>query len=88
MKYRFPDRVLVQKVAAETVLLDMDKGEYFELNQMGAGMLEQLRSTGTFELALAALQARYDVDGERLERDFGTLIAELEAQGLLMREKE
>ncbi len=85
VRYRVSPTVLVQKVLTETVLLHTRRGEYFELNEMGSEMLRLLRDSGDPESVVSAILADYDVDEGELRRDFASLLAELEREGLVVR---
>jgi hypothetical protein len=82
-QYIVPSRVVIQEVLSETVLLDMDNGEYFELNETGSRMFALLQESGDAQKALEALSEEYDVSDDILTRDFGNLLRELRVKGLI-----
>ena len=82
-RYRLPAGVLIQEVASEMVLLDVESGRYFELNTMGAVMLRRLQEFGEPERVIQQIQAEYDVSRVDLEKDFGRLLEQLVQQGLI-----
>jgi hypothetical protein len=82
-RYRLPAGVLIQEVASEMVLLDVESGRYFELNTMGAEMLRCLQESGEPECVIRQIQAEYDVSRADLEKDFGELLEQLIRQGLI-----
>ncbi len=88
MKYRLSERILSQEVISETVLLDMDKGSYFELNEMGSVMLKLLQESGDPEVVVAALVDKYEVDVETATADLDALLKQLLEHGLVIKEKK
>ena len=83
--YVIPERVLVQRVVSDTVLLDTSLGAYFELNAMGSEMLRRLQETGDPESVIASLEREYDVTEGTLRNDLSTLIDQLMEHGLVER---
>ncbi len=88
MKDRLSERILSQEVISETVLLDMDKGSYFELNEMGSVMLKLLQESGDPEVVVAALVDKYEVDVETATADLDALLKQLLEHGLVIKEKK
>lgn len=85
--YRLSDKILAQDVVSETVLLDMEKGSYFELNEMGAAMLKHLRELGDPKLVVNALLEQYEVDEETVTGDLNHLLSQLEEHGLVIKQE-
>lgn len=85
VRYITPKGVLVQEVLSETVLLDTERGLYFELNSMGAEMYRALAAGSDPAQLLGRLRLTYEVDEDALRRDLDALISQLEAEGLLSR---
>lgn len=83
VRYSVPKGVLVQEVLSETVLLDTEKGLFFELNSMGAEMFRKLSSGVEPHVVIQELLQDYDVTENELRRDVDELIGALEAKGLL-----
>jgi hypothetical protein len=82
-RYAIAEGVLVQKVVSDTVLLDSERGEYFELNSMGSEMLHRLERLGDPELVMAELLEEYMVSPEELRADLDGLIRGLMGAGLV-----
>jgi hypothetical protein len=78
-----PKRVLFRELQGESVLLELDCGHYFGLNDTGTRMWSLLTQEGQIGLALAILCTEYDVPFERLERELLDFVDELAAQKLL-----
>ncbi len=80
---KIPHGVLCSPVANEAVLLELESGRYFGLNEVGArvwALLQQEPDLGSVE---ARLIDEYEVDPETLRRDLQRLVDELVQAGLL-----
>lgn len=80
--FNIPARVLYRNVDGQMVLLDVDREEYFGLNEVGADIVGAV-TTGPIEEALETVAGRYDVDAATLRSDATELIDALLAVGLL-----
>lgn len=78
-----PATVAWQQVGDEIVLLDVNGGEYHNLNDVASHMWRALEASGDVEAAYALLSDAYEVDPETLRRDLGALIRQLVEKGLL-----
>lgn len=76
--------VHARRFDGELVILDMERGEYFGLDELGAQAWESMTAGRTVEEIAGALVAHYEVDRLTLERDLQTLADELLARGLLV----
>lgn len=83
-RVRIPREVLARQVGAETVMLDLAKGEYFGLDPVGARMWQLLAEGKTLAEVRDAIVEEYDVSRADAERDLLALVADLLAQGLLV----
>ena len=79
------DEVVARKVADETVLLHLNSGTYFSLDQIGGRVWEILDQTNdmTLKQVCDKIFNEYDVKREVLERDIVLLVTELEAGNLI-----
>jgi hypothetical protein len=82
-RFRVPPNVLVSKVGAESVILDLNSEKYFGLDETGTAMWEALVGGSTFESACAALLDEFEVEPELLRRDLSELVEQLSGLGLL-----
>jgi hypothetical protein len=82
--FRSPDAVIMKDVASKGVLLHLDTGSYYSLNEMG--MFIYALFDGTTPLAEVAEEVcrRYDVGSEEARHDLASLVRELEGEGLLV----
>ncbi len=82
-RYRIPSSVLVQEVADETVLLDLDRGVYFGLDEIGTRMLQLYRQCNDVDTVVERMAAEFDATPSRIRTDFLALMAQLERDGLI-----
>ena len=67
----------------EAVILDLESGTYFGLNDVGTRMWQLMEQHGTPRAALGTLIEEFDVAPDVLEQDLITLASELAEKGLL-----
>ena len=83
MKVTIPETVLSTELQNEGVLLNLETGEYFGLDEVGMDMWKVLSTSGTVEAARAVLLEQYDVTAEVLTRDLGNFVATLAERKLV-----
>jgi hypothetical protein len=83
-----PEHVAVRRFADETVLLNLETGQYHSLDEVGSTFLETLQDTPEIAKASARLAERYGIGLERAQSDLGDFCAALRARGLLTFEVE
>jgi hypothetical protein len=71
-----PD-VLSRVLDGEAVLLDLESGEYFGLNDVGTRFWELVSTGSTYGDAREVLLAEFDVDRQTIEADLDQLITSL-----------
>jgi hypothetical protein len=77
------ERVLAEQVDGETVLLDLDSGMYFSLNDVGARIWELCDGTRTVGEIVASICEDYDAPEEVIRADVQELLGILTAEQLL-----
>ncbi len=82
-RVRVADDVLFRELEGEAVLLHLDTGLYYGLDEVGTRMWRALAETGTVRAACARLLLEYEVAREDLERDLLRLAEELATRRLL-----
>lgn len=82
-KVSIPSDILFHELAGEAVLLNLDTGKYFGLDEIGTRLWSLLAEYGNMESAYYSLLKEYEVEAARLEGDLLNLVAELEANGLV-----
>ncbi len=65
-----------------SVLINLESGEIFSLNGLGAKIWTKLEEGRTFETVLDSLTQEYDVPRQKLLNDLETFLVELEKKGL------
>jgi hypothetical protein len=79
-----PDNVLWQRVGEEVVVVDVDKGDYHALDDVGGVMWRALEECPDVATALQRLRRDYDVDEGRLAHDLKVFVERLVGAGLLV----
>jgi hypothetical protein len=83
--YVAAEDVLVTEFGSETVLLNLQDGVYYGLEDSGALVWTLLRQPVTVADIRDAVVAAYDVDPARCERDIRSLITDLADRQLIKR---
>ena len=83
--YIAADDVLVTEFGNETVLLNLQDGVYYGLEDTGALVWKLLRQPVSVTHIRDAVVAAYDVDPARCERDIRALISDLADRQLIKR---
>jgi hypothetical protein len=78
--------VVARQVSDGMVLLDLDSGTYFTLNEVGALIWRKLEAGNDLEAVANAILAEFDVDEATVRGDIAGLVAELRSHGLLLGE--
>jgi hypothetical protein len=81
-----PESVLFQQIGdeeGEVVLLDLQNGGYFGLNEVGASIWCLIQENKTIGAILGALEQEYEVSEERLRSDLAEFLTELRSRGLV-----
>jgi hypothetical protein len=82
-RVRMPQHVVCRSFVAETVVLNLQTGQYHGLNPTAGQMLDELRSAPTVGATVPALVERYGVAEEQIERDLLALAGGLLERGLI-----
>lgn len=78
-----PQRVLSQDVGDELVLLDIEKGGYYGLNEVGSRIWALLQQGHPMGKIFSMLLKDYDVSEEQLRSDVQQFLLQLQAEGLI-----
>ena len=79
-----PEHMVFRSFVAETVLLNLQTGQYHGTNAVGGIMLEVLDESPTVRAAAHALAVRFDKPTDELERDLVEYCLELQQRGLIV----
>ncbi len=77
------ENVLFQKLEDEVVLLNLETGDYYGLNEVGSQMWTLLQQDHHVGQVLSALLETYEVSEGTLKADLWTILGDLEAHGLV-----
>ena len=78
-----PD-VVSRKVGEELVLLDLQRGVYFGLDEVGARIWALMLDDADASTIVARLADEYEAPRQELEDGVNQLLLELQSQGLLV----
>jgi Coenzyme PQQ synthesis protein D (PqqD) len=67
----------------EVVILKLDAGIYFGLEQVGARIWREIAEGRTRDEIVKTVAAEYDASRDRVERDFDELVSDLSKEGLI-----
>ncbi len=82
--YKIPQTSVNQKVGDELVILDLDSGKYFGLDEVGARMVDLLAEHGEPEKVVQIMAEEYDASAQQIEGDLDNLITELLKNNLIV----
>ncbi|MGC1380624.1 MAG: PqqD family protein [Candidatus Baltobacteraceae bacterium] len=70
-------------LADETLILQLETGKYFRLNQVGTATWEFMQESHTVREIYLEILGRYEVDSRRWERDLYVLLKEMREAALI-----
>jgi len=76
---------MARRVGDELVILDVNSGHYFGLNDVGALIWDHLEHDTTRDDLVDAVLASFDVDRDQATSDIDDLVTELADRGLVDR---
>ncbi|MBI4401344.1 MAG: PqqD family protein [Nitrospirae bacterium] len=82
-RVRIPQEVIFHNLQGEEVILDLNTGVYWGLDQLGTQIWQLLQTNKRLGDLVPALLAEYAVTEERLRRDLLEFIARLADKGLV-----
>jgi hypothetical protein len=77
------ERILKQAAAGTSVLLKLDGGQYFALNEVGGRIWDLCDGRHTVSEIIAILSSEYDMPAETIEHDLGELLTNLANENLV-----
>ena len=80
-----PDHVVSREVGDETVVLNLESGNYFGLNEVGARIWSGLAAGVTPAEIRASIVTEFAVDQDVIAKDMEELVGKLLTSGLLER---
>ena len=82
-KLSIPPQVLSRVVGDETVLLDLESGVYFGLDNTGKRIWESIGEGLTLGETVAVITSEYEVDEAQAQEDVNDFVRDLVERGLL-----
>lgn len=86
-RYRAGDGVHARRFDGELVIVDLARGNYFGLDEVGAEIWEGLLRGESIAIVVSRLEQSFDASRTELEADASGLVRELLANGLLVAEE-
>ena len=83
MKYRLTNHTSLTNIDGDAVLLDMQEGQYFGLNHVGADYLNLINNSKDDNQAVIEIAQTYAIDYNQVRDDINGLIKQLLEQKLL-----
>jgi len=77
------DDVVSRDLEGEAVVLNLETGIYFGLNEVGTRIWSLIEQHGSLQKVFAIIKDEYDVPSETLENDLLRIVQELHAKGLI-----
>ncbi len=78
------ENVTFEVVADEAILIDINTGTYFSLNEVGTEFWEMLDGTQTIEQHAAVIANKYEVETDMVVADLLELAEEMAADKLIL----
>jgi hypothetical protein len=75
--------ILASEMGKETVMLDIAKGAYFGMDEIGSTIWDMIESPVRISDLCATLQSQFDVAAQDCQRDVLEFLNQLKEQGLL-----
>ena len=86
-KITIPDHVLFKELQGEAVILNLESGKYFGLDEVGTRMWRSVTENGQVLPAYLALLEIYDVTEDQLRQELLKFLDMMVANGLLQLER-
>jgi hypothetical protein len=77
------ETAVFRELEGEAVLLNLDTGMYFGLNEVGTRMWRLMEQHGQLDAVRDAIVGEFDVNASTAERDLLALVAALREKGLV-----
>jgi len=77
------DDLVARDFNGQVVILNLESGTYFGLEQLGARIWALLQQGGPLRRVFEEIHQEYDVSPDTLERDLLRLVGELRTKGLV-----
>lgn len=81
--FKIPDNVLFQEVDGEAVLLSLDEGCYYGLDELGTRIWKLIHQDLDRDQVVAAIVAEYEVEPEQARSDLDAFLSDLRESSLI-----
>jgi hypothetical protein len=78
------DKIITRQLQGETVLLNMENGDYFTLNQMGTEIFSCISEGMDTEGIIEHLLEIYDAEYDRVKNDVISLIDKMKEKNIII----
>ena len=82
--YTAADSLVANEIDGESVVLNLETGRYFGLNEVAAAVWGWLQRPCTLDDLVALLTTEFDVGAEVARTDLGALLARMGERGLIV----
>jgi hypothetical protein len=81
--FKIAENVLFQEVDGEAVLLSLDEGCYYGLDELGTRIWKLINQDLDSEGVVAAIVEEYEVEADQARRDLDRFLTDLRESGLI-----
>ena len=85
--YKIKEQALLQEVGDETVILNLDSGEYFTLDNIGTRMIQLFQEQSDPKSVAAKITEEYEVAFDQAYSDLNNLLEEMAEHGLATKDE-
>ncbi len=88
LSFRCKKRIISRIINNELLIIDLDSGKQFSLNQSGTSIWKSIATGKNLDSCILKLAQKYHVSPEKIKKDASLLIKDLSRKGLIYRTKE
>lgn len=81
--FKISDDIVISKMDDSAVLLDLQSGAYFELNEVGLCIVKNLKNLSSFVEIKSIIMKEFDVNDQECENDIKLFLQQLLQRDLL-----
>lgn len=81
---RIPDEVVFRELDGESVVLNIESGIYFGLDDTGTRIWQWLAGLPTLQAVRAAMHEEFDAPPQQLDADLLAFVEQLHSKGLIV----
>ena len=84
-RYKINPSFIIKKIQDDVVLLNVDTGDYFGLNNVGADFLNLIDGIKSVDDIIYEMFKEYDIDRKTIETDISELCDSLEENNIILK---